>query len=67
VDKQEFKRRFGKLPEEVFPKAINRLERNGLIHIDEKEIKLTKLGGLWRCNIAWEFRQQNKEKNRRNE
>jgi oxygen-independent coproporphyrinogen-3 oxidase len=55
VDKQEFKQRFGKLPEEVFPDQIKRLKDKGLIEIDEKQIKLTKLGDIWKGNIAWEF------------
>lgn len=55
VDKQEFQERFGKLPEEVYPEQLKRLKEKGLIEIDEKEIKLTKLGDLWKANIAWEF------------
>jgi oxygen-independent coproporphyrinogen-3 oxidase len=55
VNKQEFRRRFGTLPEEVFETAINRLEKNGLIEVDEKEIRLTSLGDLWRFNVCWEF------------
>jgi len=55
VDKEEFRRRFGNLPEEVFKDAINRLKKKGLIEVDNREIKLTKLGDVWRVNIAWEF------------
>ena len=55
VDKEEFRRRFGNLPEEVFTDAINRLEKKGLIEVDGREIRLTKLGDVWRTNIAWEF------------
>jgi oxygen-independent coproporphyrinogen-3 oxidase len=55
VDKLEFKERFGKLPEEVYPEQLKRLKAKGLIEINEKEIKLTKLGDLWKANIAWEF------------
>jgi len=55
VDKEEFRRRFGNLPEEVFTDAINRLKKKGLIEVDNRKIKLTKLGDLWRVNIAWEF------------
>jgi oxygen-independent coproporphyrinogen-3 oxidase len=55
VDKQEFKQRFGKLPEEVFPDQIKRLRDKGLIEMDEKEIRITKLGDIWKGNIAWEF------------
>lgn len=55
VDKQEFKERFGKLPEDVYPEQLKRLQEKGLIEIDEKEIRLTELGDLWKANIAWEF------------
>lgn len=43
VDKSEFKKRFGKMPEDVFPKTIDSLRKRGLIIIDEQEIKLTDL------------------------
>jgi coproporphyrinogen III oxidase-like Fe-S oxidoreductase len=55
VDKIEFKERFGKLPEEVYPQQLKRLKEKGLIEINEKEITLTELGDLWKANIAWEF------------
>ncbi|MCW4015404.1 MAG: radical SAM protein [Candidatus Bathyarchaeota archaeon] len=55
VNKQEFKVRFGKLPEEAFEATINKLEKKGLIEIDEQEIRLTKLGDIWRYNVCWEF------------
>ncbi len=55
VNKQEFKQRFGKLPEEAFPDQIKRLTDKGLIETDEKEIRITKLGDIWKGNIAWEF------------
>ena len=55
VDKDEFRRRFGNLPEEVFTSAIKRLKKKGLIEVDDREIRLTKLGDVWRFNIAWEF------------
>jgi len=55
VNKQRFLKQFGKLPEDVFPTTINRLEENGLIEVDDKEIRLTKKGDAWRYNIAWEF------------
>lgn len=55
VDKHEFRKRFGKLPEDVFPAAINTLKKKGLIEVDDQEIRLTKLGDLWRFNVAWEF------------
>ena len=55
VNKKEFKRRFGKLPEEAFEATINKLEKKGLIEVDEQEIRLTKLGDVWRYNVCWEF------------
>jgi coproporphyrinogen III oxidase-like Fe-S oxidoreductase len=58
VNKKEFKRRFGKLPEEAFEITINKLEKKGLIEVDEQEIRLTKLGDVWRYNVCWEFSRQ---------
>jgi coproporphyrinogen III oxidase-like Fe-S oxidoreductase len=55
VDKIEFKQKFGKIPEEVFPQQLQRLKNEGFIEIDDKEIKITKLGDMWKGNIAWEF------------
>jgi oxygen-independent coproporphyrinogen-3 oxidase len=55
VNKVEFKQKFGKLPEEVFPQQLWRLKKKGLIEIDDKEIRITKLGDIWKGNIAWEF------------
>ena len=55
VDKVEFKERFGKLPEDVYPEQLKRLQEKGLIKVDEKEIRLTEFGDLWKANIAWEF------------
>ena len=55
VNKVEFKQKFGKLPEEVFPQQLGRLKKKGLIEIDDKEIRITKLGDIWKGNIAWEF------------
>jgi oxygen-independent coproporphyrinogen-3 oxidase len=55
VDKIDFKRRYGKLPEDVFAPQLNRLKEKGLIQIDDKEIRITKLGDIWKGNIAWEF------------
>jgi coproporphyrinogen III oxidase-like Fe-S oxidoreductase len=59
VDKIDFKQRYGKLPEDVFGPQLNRLKEKGLITIDDKEIKITKLGDIWKGNIAWEFAQPN--------
>ena len=58
VNKTEFKKRFGKLPEEAFGITIESLEKKGLIEVDETEIRLTKLGDMWRYNVCWEFSQQ---------
>ena len=55
VNKKEFMEKFGKLPEQVFPKQLQSLKEKGLIDIDEKEVRLTKLGEVWKGNIAWEF------------
>ena len=55
VDKLEFKEKFGKLPEDVFAPQLKRLTEKGLIQINDKEIKITKLGDIWKGNIAWEF------------
>ena len=58
VNKKEFRERFGKLPEEAFEATINKLEKKGLIEVDEQEIRLTKLGDVWRYNVCWEFSRQ---------
>ena len=55
VDRGEFRAQFGKFPEEAFPKAIDKLQRNGLIRIENDKISLTEKGDPWRYNIAWEF------------
>jgi oxygen-independent coproporphyrinogen-3 oxidase len=59
VDKIEFKQKFGKLPEDVFPQQLQRLKNKGLIEINDKEIRITKLGDIWKGNIAWEFAPEN--------
>jgi oxygen-independent coproporphyrinogen-3 oxidase len=59
VDKIEFFEKFGKHPEEVFPKELKALTEKGLIEIDDREIRITKLGDLWKGNIAWEFAPKN--------
>lgn len=58
VNKVEFKQKFGTTPEKVFPQQLQKLKAKGLIDIDEKEVKLTKLGEIWKGNIAWEFAPQ---------
>jgi oxygen-independent coproporphyrinogen-3 oxidase len=55
VSKTEFKQKFGTTPEMVFPKQLQKLKDKGLIEIDDKEIRITKLGEVWKGNIAWEF------------
>ena len=55
VDREEFKAQFGKFPEEAFPDAIDRLQRNGLIKVEDGKIRLSEKGDPWRFNIAWEF------------
>jgi oxygen-independent coproporphyrinogen-3 oxidase len=57
VNRYEFKNRFGRFPEAVFASPINKLEEKGLIEIDDQEIRLTKLGDIWRINVCWEFSQ----------
>ena len=61
VNKQEFKNRFGKMPEEAFEDIINKLMQNGLIEDDGDEIRLTKLGDVWRYNVCWEFARPQEE------
>ncbi len=58
VSKKEFREKFGKLPEDVFPQQLKNLQKKGLIEIDEKEIRITKEGEVWKGNIAWEFAQK---------
>ena len=55
VSKKEFMEKFGSTPEKVFPKQLQKLKEKGLIEIDDKEVRLTKLGEVWKGNIAWEF------------
>jgi len=59
VSKQEFMEKFGKIPEQVFPQQLQKLKEKGLIEIDDKEIRITKLGEVWKGNIAWEFAEKN--------
>jgi coproporphyrinogen III oxidase-like Fe-S oxidoreductase len=55
VNREDFKAKFGKFPEEAFPDAIDKLQRNGLIKVQDGKISLTEKGDPWRFNIAWEF------------
>ncbi len=60
VSKKEFIEKFNTTPEAVFSKQIEKLKADGLIEIDENEVRLTKKGELWKGNIAWEFAPQAK-------
>jgi oxygen-independent coproporphyrinogen-3 oxidase len=55
VNKQEFMQKFGRSPEDVFAPQLQRLKEKKLIEIDDTEIRITKLGDIWKGNIAWEF------------
>jgi coproporphyrinogen III oxidase-like Fe-S oxidoreductase len=55
VDKIKFEEEFGMSPEEAFPGAIERLVSKGLLAVDDKEIRVTEKGDVWRYNIVWEF------------
>jgi oxygen-independent coproporphyrinogen-3 oxidase len=55
VSKTEFMQKFGTTPEMIFPKQLQKLKDKRLIEIDDKEIRITKLGEIWKGNIAWEF------------
>jgi oxygen-independent coproporphyrinogen-3 oxidase len=55
LDREVFHSQFGRLPEEVFPEAIHRLQAKGLIETKDGRIQLTEKGDPWRFNVAWEF------------
>jgi oxygen-independent coproporphyrinogen-3 oxidase len=55
VEREKFRAQFGKYPEEAFPDAIEKLQQNGLIMVNDGKIGLTEKGDPWRFNIAWEF------------
>lgn len=55
VNRVGFKTKFGKYPEEAFPKALEELRSKGLIVEENGEIRLSEKGDPWRFNIAWEF------------
>jgi coproporphyrinogen III oxidase-like Fe-S oxidoreductase len=55
VDREKFRVKFGRFPEEVFPKEIGKLKNNGLIEVRDGKIQLTEKGDPWRFNISWEF------------
>jgi coproporphyrinogen III oxidase-like Fe-S oxidoreductase len=49
---EEFKAQFDKFPEEAFPEAIDNLQRNRLIKVEDGKIRLIEEGDPWRFNIA---------------
>lgn len=55
VDKELFYELFGTKPEEVFPEEINKLVKDGLIEITDRQIRLTDRGGVWGNNVSKEF------------
>ncbi len=55
VSKKEFMEKFNTTPEKVFPKQLQKLKDQDLIEINDKEIRITKKGEVWKGNIAWEF------------
>ena len=55
VNRNQFKTKFGKYPDEAFPKAFEELRNKGLILEEQDEIRLSEKGDPWRFNIAWEF------------
>ncbi len=55
VNRERFKAKFGRFPEEAFPKALEELRRKDLIVEENGEIRLSEKGDPWRFNIAWEF------------
>ena len=55
VDREKFRVKFGRFPEEVFPNAIGKLKNKGLIEVRDGKIQLTEKGDPWRFNISWEF------------
>ncbi len=55
VDREKFRDRFGRFPEEAFPNEMKKLKKKGLIEIRNGKIRLTEKGDPWRFNISWEF------------
>jgi oxygen-independent coproporphyrinogen-3 oxidase len=55
VNREFFKREYGKFPEKIFPETIEKLSNKGLIETQNGNIQLTEKGDPWRFNIAWEF------------
>lgn len=55
VKKAAFRRRFQHDPEYYFGDLLKRLEQQGLLAIDDQEVRLTDLGALFGYNVAKEF------------
>lgn len=55
LNRRDFSERFGQDPLAVFPDSFSKLERLGLVVINDEVISLTELGKKWRSNIFYEF------------
>jgi len=55
LNRNWFKREYGRFPEEIFSKELEKLQNKGLIETINGNIQLTEKGDPWRFNIAWEF------------
>lgn len=55
IDRNDFQKRFGTNPEDIFGDTIERLKKKGLLEVGEQEIRLTELGILFCYNVAKEF------------
>jgi len=55
INRENFKAKFGLLPEEAYPKAFEELRRKDLITERDGIVRLSEKGDPWRFNIAWEF------------
>jgi coproporphyrinogen III oxidase-like Fe-S oxidoreductase len=56
--------RLSESTDEDMMRQLQRLKEKGLIEIDDKEIRITKLGDIWKGNIAWEFAPENLAQNK---
>jgi len=55
LNRDWFKKEYGRFPEEIFSKELEKLQNKGLIETINGNIQLTEKGDPWRFNIAWEF------------
>jgi len=55
VDVKEFKNKYDKTPEDIFPETLDKLKRLDLIEITNSHIKLTPKGLLFADNVAESF------------